>query len=578
MAQRWMGFLLKGSILAFAVVFFWNDSAYAATISVDTTALSGTASECTLADALQAADGNTVVNGCAAGSAMPTIDTISLPAGTFDILNNYYIVPAESVVISGVGAGQTILNGTLVGPLSLTPADKSFRMQNLTLSNSQIYSDGGMAVVTFDHIVLDAVSVSVSQYSEPVTTTLSNIRAINGTSLDITSIIENPASTYVQNAEFDGGGTTGLAITHFNPYADATLYIANTLITGYRTGIYNQECTSGAGVIHTVRVTNSVIGGGGMNTGIVNLCGHAVIDKTTFTDIEGAAILASANYQTVNMNDYGGGNISYDCQEQSGSFIEITNSTFTGINVIGTYEQPLSHTSVPTPNILFKGVVTIDANLNPDCSGATKVTTSDLTLLHNTFAGNTYTNPNSADLSVTDGTTLRMFRVRNNAFQSSGLSGSFTASGSVRVVSNFIINAYTGPSVFGSGFTRVDDFFLGPLQDDGGAGVGVDQLAARVLTMRPLAESPLIDAALSAGLTVDQRSVSRSLMNRYDAGAVEVTLAEFTADGGVFVPEEETPVDTDEPGKLAETGTDMTFYAVGASSLLGAGIYLLRKR
>lgn len=95
----------------------------------------------------------------------------------------------------------------------------------------------------------------------------------------------------------------------------------------------------------------------------------------------------------------------------------------------------------------------------------------------------------------------------------------------------------------------------------------------RVLTMRPLAGSPLIDGAVSVGLDRDQRNTSRSLMGSYDVGAVEVTLAEYTADGGNVT--SGSPED-----RLSETGLSMWISAaIGAVGMLvGLTMTMVRKR
>lgn len=179
--------------------------------------------------------------------------------------------------------------------------------------------------------------------------------------------------------------------------------------------------------------------------------------------------------------------------------------------------------------------------------------------MHNTFADNTFTTPGSGIVGFQNGTVLRNLRIQNNAIQGKAFSGNFSASGTVNVSGNLITEPYAGPGAFASGFVTIADFLLGPLQDNGGAGVGVDQAGGRVLTMRPLAGSLLIDAASFAGLAEDERGVTRSLMNRYDVGAVEVSIAEFTADGGVYVPL---------TGRLSETGS-------GALAVYGIGVVLL---
>jgi LPXTG-motif cell wall-anchored protein len=59
-------------------------------------------------------------------------------------------------------------------------------------------------------------------------------------------------------------------------------------------------------------------------------------------------------------------------------------------------------------------------------------------------------------------------------------------------------------------------------------------------------------------------------MNRYDVGAVEVTLAEFTADGGIYTPS---------AARLAETGSDFYGYFIaGGIVCVAAGLVVLYRR
>jgi hypothetical protein len=151
--------------------------------------------------------------------------------------------------------------------------------------------------------------------------------------------------------------------------------------------------------------------------------------------------------------------------------------------------------------------------------------------------------------------------------QGRALFGNFSVSGGTTTVSNNLTTQpYSGPVAFASAFSTVADFFLGPLQDNGGAATGVDLTSGLVLTMRPFFNSPLIDAAPFAGLAEDQRGTGRSLLTRYDAGSVEVTLAEYTADGGAYVPET--------TGRLAETGSDLLLLMQLGAGFMLTGVFL----
>src|SRR5512140_1064461 len=94
--------------------------AFAASITVNTTAdENGTGANCSLREAITAANTNAAFGGCAAGS--PGADTITLPAGTYQLTianaggtNEDHNATGdldvlESLTIQGAGAGTTII-------------------------------------------------------------------------------------------------------------------------------------------------------------------------------------------------------------------------------------------------------------------------------------------------------------------------------------------------------------------------------------------------------------------------------------------------------------------------------------
>lgn len=557
---------IKGLVLSLGIVLYFSVPTHAATITVDTTAVTGSASECSLQDALTAANTNTAVNGCVAGDSLPITDIIALPAGTFNIGNSYTMQPSESVSIHGAGMAATTLADANIEPITDAVLDRAFELRNLTLTNTTVTLYDSVSTFTVDHVKLDNSMINVYQTSKSATSTLSNISAVNGSTLNEYAQISNPGSIIVQNSEFDGAGSASPAISHTNLLANGRIDVVNTVITNYEIGIYNQECAYGNIALRSMYVTNTMVGGGNMKQGIINACGHLVVDSSTFHDIQGAAILASANFQTVDKTDTG-----LVCHEQLSSHIELTNSTFSQINVTGAFQPLLANTSTPPAAVPHNGVITIDSSLNPECFGTTQVTNTDISLLHTTFAGNIFTNAGSANIGVMDGTVLRNFVLRNNALQGNAITGTFSASGTIDVANNLTTASYAGPGPFASGFSTIADFLLGPLQDNGGvAAIGVDGASGHVLTMRPLAGSPLIDAAPSAGLASDQRGETRSLLARYDVGAVEVTLAEFTADGGVYNPGSATT------GRLAETGENIWMAVVAGGGMILFSLLVLK--
>jgi hypothetical protein len=557
----------KVVVASFFMAISFAGSARAATITVTTTNVTGSASDCTFPDALNAASTNVAVNGCAAGDNEPTVDTINLPAGTITADSSNTFTLSDSTSIHGAGMSSTTLLGYYLYSDSGAPSLERLEFHNLTLSQGEVYMYNPVANFVLDYVGLDFMYVTIMSYSDdmPLAASLTNIRAVNDATVAVYQSSNNPGNVLIRNAYFntDSSLTSGNpAIIYKNERANARFDIQNSVITGYTIGILNQECTDMVWSPWSVYVTDSMIGGAGMQTGIINNCGHLVINRTTFHDITGTAIMAWANYLAVNQN-------TGVCEPQSSSRLEVYNSTFSGITVSGSLDTRYPLTDAPFSTTLvtpYIGIVTVDSQVNPTCPAGSQVTDTDITLVHNTFADNTFTTPGSGIIGFQNGTVLRNLRVQNNAIQGKAFSGNFSANGTVNVSDNLITESYAGPGVFATGFLTVADFLLGPLQDNGGAGVGVDQAGGRVLTMRPFAGSPLIDAASSAGLAEDERGASRSLMMRFDVGAVEVTVAEFTADGGVYTPP---------TGRLAETGSDVYgYFTLGGMVSVSAGIVL----
>lgn len=313
-----------------------------------------------------------------------------------------------------------------------------------------------------------------------------------------------------------------------------------------------------------------------MEVGISNMCGHLVVNDVTFHDIEGLAVLADLNYSNLHT-------------PPSRSDVEIYNSTFVNIRHNPTLEE--DYYGYSPSSVFGYGVI---ATVAEGVGGV--MTESSIYMKHNTFYGNTL-----PMIGTGEGVSLKNLSIQNNAIQTSLyskdatgesyvlpiVSGDSLVSGNLLMPFTSSVNAtfpgggvilagatYPIPSTLPSGYVQTEDFKLGPLQDNGGAApLGVNSSAGHVLTMRPLAGSPLIDGAVSVGLDRDQRNTSRSFMGSYDVGAVEVTLAEYTADGGNVT--SGSPED-----RLSETGLSMWISAaIGAVGMLvGLTMTMVRKR
>ena len=130
----------------------------AQTIVVTTTNQQGVPGDCTLTDAILAANSRSPVGGCATGN------VIVLPAGTFlmsmPYLNGSNALPRVTVAVEirGAGADQTIIARDSAAPaFRFFEVPVALTLRGLTLKGGQ--SDTGGAIfgqaITVDHVVMD---------------------------------------------------------------------------------------------------------------------------------------------------------------------------------------------------------------------------------------------------------------------------------------------------------------------------------------------------------------------------------------------------------------------------------------
>lgn len=133
-------------------------AAQAATITVNSFAQSpGMAGDCTLGEAIQAADTDLAVDGCAAGSGD---DTIMIPAGTYTLTavdnflngNNGLPVVTSNITFQGAGAATTIIErSTAMGTpeFRLLLSNAPLAVIDLTFRNGRVTSASGGAIAAF---------------------------------------------------------------------------------------------------------------------------------------------------------------------------------------------------------------------------------------------------------------------------------------------------------------------------------------------------------------------------------------------------------------------------------------------
>ncbi len=188
-------------------------AAPAATIVVNTTAQevpSLTNGNCTLAEAIKAANSNAAVDGCAAGST--GTDIISVPAGTYTLAlaestggSRKYALPfiTSDITIKGAGIDQTkILRGTTSTDMTIFYSYGRLTLQGMTIGNSQLPT----SAASNNPAVLSSSQLTVvaTKFINNATGNGAAITNESSGSTTPTAIVRD--SVFMNNAAFNRGG------------------------------------------------------------------------------------------------------------------------------------------------------------------------------------------------------------------------------------------------------------------------------------------------------------------------------------------------------------------------------------
>jgi CSLREA domain-containing protein len=244
--------------------------ARAATISVNTTADDNTVNgNCTLREAIRAANLNQVVDACSKGSGA---DTISLPAGTYvlslagageNAAATGDLDITDPLTIAGAGKTSTVIYGN--GLDRVLDIYDPVNISDVTISggNSGAESGGGIRAA-------GALTLTTSRVSE-------NASGAGGGGINVSSVTARltvvDTRIYSNSATLDGGGI----------YNFGTTTLLNSLISG-------NTASNGGGVSSqtTLLLINSTISGndGGASGGGLKVVGTADLYNATVTENE----------------------------------------------------------------------------------------------------------------------------------------------------------------------------------------------------------------------------------------------------------------------------------------------------
>jgi predicted outer membrane repeat protein len=380
----------------------------AATINVTSTANSpGGAGDCTLGEAITAANSDAAVDGCTAGSGS---DTISVPAGTYTLTAALPQINSV-VIVQGAGSASTIITRDLLAAafriFDASGGSADFTLNDVEVSNGIGDDGGGVYTRGRPLVVNDALfrNNSATNRGGAIatggflgTTTINDSTFVDnhgdseGGAIQIGGALTVTSSTFTSNDTADSGG----AIRH----GGGTATITSTTIAD------NSAGTTGGGIAggflaapSIVFITTSVISGntsgqegGGGAFATATITDSRVFGNTSSTFGGGLHFGDSSTVTGSTLNDnqatFGGGIAN---RGNSGAVVTIINSTISGnaatadggglyVDIGGTFD--LENATV-TNNIADS-----DANGSGDGGGVFRGSAVDVFLQNTILAGN----------------------------------------------------------------------------------------------------------------------------------------------------------------------------------------------
>lgn len=522
------------------------DKAAGVAIIVDTTALEVPPVDdgnCTLGEAIRAANTDTAIDACPAGSGD---DTIILPAGNYDLtltddggINNTGLPYVTSnITIQGDGAASTVIRRTASDS---TP----FRL-------FYVSADG--------NLTLEGMSLGGGRLSDPNSD-------VHGGAILNDGALEIRSSIFSNNTAGYGGAITN----NGNMNVGDTSFSGNTADGGSGGGIYN----SGTGDMANVSITGGTAqrGGGIYSSGTLTVTQSIVSDNTATGVAGGIENRGMMTLDKVGVNDNAAPaaagivneraltltHVTVDGNKATGDVVGGLDNQIDSI-VVGTNITVTNNTAVTTAGGIGNGGTMIltnatigsnsafyNAGILNDSYGSLRLNDStisgntgqdgggignggNVTLTNVTISGNTASKGAGGGIETTGTITATNVTLSGNRAIEGG--GIYVMSGSVRLKNSIVANSPTGGNCSGqitssghnlssddacaSYFTSTGDLnnvdpLLGPLQDNGGP----------TLTHALLSGSPAIDTGDNSRCPpTDQRGVARPFDGDYDSVAI----------------------------------------------------------
>lgn len=438
--------------LVVAGLAFPNLRARAATIGVNTTADEfNVDGDCSLREALRAANINQAVDACPAGTGF---DIIEIPAGIYNLsisgdeasglAGDLDIL--ESVTIEGAGPVNTIIDANGIDRVFEIFSGNQVQLSQLTLRDGDAGGSSGGGVRLLGTLSTDRVRIENSVNGRA-------IYALNGSALtlDRTQIHGNPSgglhiqpnvTATIRNSTISNNSVTSSGGGISN---SGTLSIANSTLSGNYTDGEGGGITSNGSVhLSSVTITNNSAGGSGTfgnGGGVSNVGGTITLRNTIIagnTDLSGGSVpdcfgaLDSAGYNLIEntfgctvsgdttgnltgvspllgpLNANGGGTRTHalqagspainagnpaSCRDENGAVLSTDQRNFVrnGTCDIGSFERNSAGTPTPTNTPLVSQTPTATVTVPPPTATHTPTRTSTPTSTTASTATNTPT-------------------------------------------------------------------------------------------------------------------------------------------------------------------------------------------
>ena len=283
-------------IVALVWLFMPVEPAHAASIVVNDLGGGSTPGQCSLRDAITAANTNTGINACSTGAPGPDTITFSV-TGVITLTGSLGSV-SEDLTIIGPSGGITITgnNTNFHSSLLTVMAPATVNLSNLAITNALKSGSAGAAITNFGTLVLDNVTLS------------------NNTSTYAAAGISNAGTLLISNSTFSENTCTGCNFGAIGSSGPITITNSTFVNNSANEGgaIFQNPNTAGISLM----ITNSTFS----NNQAVNGNGGAL--NVNY----GSLVAANSTFSGNTASGFGGG-IYYNSPADPGT---ITNVTFSG--------------------------------------------------------------------------------------------------------------------------------------------------------------------------------------------------------------------------------------------------------